>query len=75
VAGVLTEHAFVEILEGRFTVSVSGSDPVPVVVAALAGSPLREPFELAGGIPSVVPTVATAALPLVLEVALERTRE
>ena len=72
---VLSEDPLVEIIEDRFSIDIIGDDPGPVLVAALAGSPLREPFELAGGVPSVVPTVATAALPLVLEVALERTRE
>jgi len=69
--GVLPEHAFVEILEGGLPVDVVGDDPGPVVVAVVAGGSLRKSFELAGSVASIVPTVATAAFPLVLEVALE----
>jgi len=73
--GVLPEHAFVEIVEGRLSVDVVGDDPGPVVVAAVAGGPLREPLELACSVTSIVPAVPTAAFSLVLEVALERLRE
>jgi hypothetical protein len=41
----------------------------------VAGGPLGEPFKLAGSVTSIVPTVAAAAFPLVLEVALEGIRE
>ncbi|MFD1527763.1 hypothetical protein [Halolamina salina] len=70
-SGVLPEHAFVEIVEGRLAVDVVGDDPGPVVGAAVAGGPLGEPLEFAGCVTSIVPTVAAAAFPLVLEVALE----
>ncbi len=50
---------------------VVGDDPGPVVVTEVTSCPLGEPFEFAGCIPSIVPAVATAAFPLVLEVALE----
>ena len=43
--------------------------------AAGDGGPLSESLELASCVPSVVPAVATAALPLVLEIPLKRTRE
>jgi hypothetical protein len=72
--GVLPEHAFVEIFEGGFAVDVIGDDPDPVV-AAVASGPLDEPLELACSVSSIVPAVATAAFPLVLEIALEGTRE
>ena len=71
-AGVLPEDAFVEVLEGGFSIDVIGDDRGPVV-APVAGGPLGEPLELAGCVPSVVPTTAT--LPLFLKIALERTRE
>jgi len=69
--GVLSEHAFVEIVEGWLPVDVVGDDPGPVVVAAVAGGPLGEPLELAGCVASIVPAIAAAAFPLVLEIALE----
>jgi hypothetical protein len=50
-------------------VGLLGSDPGPIVVAALAGGPLHEPLELAGSVPTVVPALAAATL--VLEVARE----
>jgi hypothetical protein len=70
--GLLAEHAFVEILEGGGAVEVVGDDPGPVVVTVVAGGSLGDPFEFASGVASVVPAVATAAFPLVLEGALER---
>ena len=70
-SGVLPKHAFVEIFESRLSVDVVGDDPDPVVVGTVAGGPLGEPLELARSVSSIVPTVATAAFPLVLEVALE----
>jgi hypothetical protein len=73
--GVLPEDPFIEIVEGRFPIDVVGDDPGPVVVAAVAGGPLGEPLELAGCVASIVPTVPTAAFPLVLEVTLEGIRE
>ena len=69
--GVLPEHAFVEIVKGRLPVDVVGDDPGPVVGAAVAGGPLREPLELACSVSSIVSAVAPAAFPLVLEVAFE----
>ncbi|ELZ38318.1 hypothetical protein [Halorubrum glutamatedens] len=72
---VLPEHAFVEIVKGGLPVDVVGDDPGPVVVAAVAGGPLGEPLELAGCVSSIVPTVATATLPLVLEIPFEGARE
>jgi len=64
IPGVLAEDAFVKVLERWFAVDVVGDDPNPVVVAAVAGCPLGEPFEFARCVASVVPAVATAALPL-----------
>ncbi|ELZ38496.1 hypothetical protein C473_00217 [Halorubrum distributum JCM 10247] len=73
--GVLPKHAFIEIVEGRLAVDIVGNNPGPVVGAAVAGGPLGEPLELAGCVASIVPAVATATFPLVLEVALEGIRE
>jgi len=73
--GVLPKDTLVEVLERGGAVDVAGDDPGPVVGAALAGGPLRESLELAGCVASIIPTVPTAAFPLVLEVALERLRE
>ena len=73
--GVFAEDAFIEILECGVAVDVVGDDPDPVVVAAVAGGPLGEPLELACSVSSIIPTVPTAAFPLVLEVALEGTRK
>jgi len=72
--GVLAEDAFVEVLECGVAVDVVGDNPGPVVVAAVAGGPLGEPLELTCSVSSIVPTVPTAAFPLVLEVALEGAR-
>jgi hypothetical protein len=71
---ILPEDTFVEILEGRFAVDV-GDDPGPTVVTAVASGPLGESLQLARSVASIVPAVATAAFPLVLEVALKGTRE
>ena len=71
VAGVLSEDAFVEVLKGGPTVDVVGDDPSPVIVTAVAGGLLGESLKLACRIASIVPTVPTAAFPLVLEVSLE----
>jgi hypothetical protein len=71
VAGVLPKHPFIEVLEGGFSVDVTRDDSGPVVVATIAGSPLGESLELAGCVASVIPAVATATFPLVLEVPLE----
>ncbi|WP_241659239.1 hypothetical protein [Halorubrum salsamenti] len=73
--GVLPEHAFVEVLESGVAVDVVGDDPGPVVAPAVAGGPLGEPLEFAGGVASIIPAVASTAFPLVLEVALERLGE
>ena len=75
VSDVLPEHALIEVLEGGFSVDVTRDDSGPVVVAAVAGGPFSEPLELTRCVSSVVPAVATAAFPLVLEVALEGTSE
>ena len=75
ITSILPEHTFVEVLEDRLAVDVVGNDPRPVVATAVAGSPLGEPLELARCVPSIVPTVATAALPLVLQIPLEGTCE
>jgi hypothetical protein len=74
-SGVLPEHAFVEVIESRLSVDVVRDDSGPVVVAAVAGGPLGEPFELARCVASIVPAVATAAFPLILEISFEGTRE
>ncbi len=57
------------------TVNVVGDDSGPVVVTPIAGGPFDEPFEFAGGVPAVVPALATATLALVLEVPVERLGE
>ena len=59
-------------MEGGLPVDVVGDDPDPVVVTAVTGGPLGEPLKLACSVSSIVPTVPTAAFPLVLEVAFER---
>jgi hypothetical protein len=50
---------------GTDPVGLLGSDPGPVLVAALAGGPLHEPVELTFGVPTVVPALAAATLALV----------
>jgi hypothetical protein len=75
VPGVLAEDPFVEVLEGVFAVDIVRDDFGPVVVTPVAGGPLGESLELASCVPSVVPAVATAALPLVLKIPLKRARE
>jgi hypothetical protein len=73
--GVLPEHSFVEVLEGRLSLGVFRNNPGPLVPTAVAGGPLGESLEFACSIPSVVPAVATTTFPFVLEVALERLGE
>ena len=67
-SGVLSEDAFVEVIEGGLSVDIIRNDPGLVVVAAVAVAPLGEPLEFAHYVASVVPAVATTAFPLVLEV-------
>ncbi|ERG93586.1 MAG: hypothetical protein J07HQW2_00019 [Haloquadratum walsbyi J07HQW2] len=62
-SGVLSEHAFVDIVEGGLSVDVVGDDPGPVVATAVAGNPLGESLKLAGCISLVVPALTTAASP------------
>jgi hypothetical protein len=69
--GILPEDAFIEIIEGRISVDVVRNNPGPVIAAAVVGGPLRKSFQLACSVSSIVPGVATAAFPLVLEVAPE----
>jgi len=75
VSGVRTEHAFIEVLEGRVAVNTFGYDSRPLGPTTVAGSPLGESFEFAICIASVVSAVATTAFPLVLEIPFEGVRE
>ena len=70
-AGVLSEDAFIELVEGGLSVDIVGDDPGPVVIAVVAGGPLGESLEFACRVSSIVLTVPTAAFPFVLEVSLE----
>lgn len=69
--GVLPKDALVEVLKGGVAVDIVGDDPGPVVITAVPSGPLNKPLELARRVASIVPAVATAAFPLVLEVPLE----
>jgi hypothetical protein len=73
--GVSPEHSFIKILEGWVAVDIIWYDSRPPAPTAVASSPTAELFEFASGVSPVVPTVSTAALPLVLEVAFEGVRK
>jgi hypothetical protein len=75
VTAVLSEHSFVEVLESRLSVDVVGDDSRPVLATAVAGSPFCKSLEFARSVASIVPTVATAILPLVLEIPFKRARK
>jgi hypothetical protein len=72
VSGVCPKYSFIEIFQGRSSVDIIWYDTRPLAPTTITGSPLTEPFEFAGCISSIVPTVPTAAFPLVLEIAFER---
>lgn len=74
VTGVFSEHPFIEVPEHGFSVDVVRENPGPIVVATITGGSLGESLEFAGCIPSVVLAIATAVLPFLLVVPLERTR-
>jgi hypothetical protein len=69
--GILPENSFIEVIEGGISLGVLRGDSGPLVSTMVAGGPFGESFELACSVASVVPAVASAAFPFVLEVALE----
>jgi hypothetical protein len=75
VTSVLSKYSFVEVLERRLSVDAIGNDSRPVIATAVAGGPLGEPLKLTRCVPSIVPAVATATLPLVLEIPFEGARK
>ena len=70
-SSALVEDTFVEVFESGLSVDVVGDDAGPVVVTAVAGGPLGESLEFARCVASIVPTVPTATLALILEIALD----
>jgi len=75
VTSVRSKYSFVEVLERRLSADAIGNDSRPVIATAVAGSPFYKSLEFARSVPSIVPAVATSALPLVLEVPFEGARK
>jgi hypothetical protein len=69
--GIFSEDLFIKIFEHQIAVSSVGGDTRPINVAALTGSPFHESFKFTLYVASVIPTVATAAFPFILQIPLE----